>query len=180
MGENGTWAVKCHGWMKLSDEQFQPIRRYHSRGDDISRWAIVKDYLPDPVQITDTPEIRRKMEIAQRAVIHPLDIEPRNYRGSFLVDLGSVRTYPYVRRLWSDRAFGNTFEMYEKGIEMWEVDEVDGTVVQGGTNDGRRRFKEEEAEIRRQAEEERANSKALPSRGYEKGLVVEPIPALSG
>lgn len=162
MGENGTWAVKCHGWMKLSDEQFRPIRRSCANS---TRWAIVKDYLPDPVKITDAPEIGRKMEIAQRAVIHPLDIEPRNYRGSFLVDLGSVRTYPYVRRLWSDRAFGRAFEMYERGIRMWEVDEEDGSVVQGGTNNRRKKLREQDEEMRRQLEEERANSTQLPSLG---------------
>lgn len=167
--------------MKLSDEQVHPVRRYllHGGHTAATRWAIVKDYLPDPVQISDTPEIRRKMKIAQTAVIHPMDIHPRNYRGSFLVDLGSVRTFPYVRRLWSDRAFGNVFEMHEKGIGAWEIDEADGKMALGGTNAGRKRLKEEEAEMRRRAEE-KANSRSLPSLGYDNGSVEEYIPAPSG
>ncbi|KAK2788835.1 hypothetical protein FQN53_003022 [Emmonsiellopsis sp. PD_33] len=42
LDENGTWAVRCHGWMQLSDKQFEPVR--HLR--DYSRGAIVKDYPP--------------------------------------------------------------------------------------------------------------------------------------
>ncbi|OGM42743.1 hypothetical protein ABOM_008187 [Aspergillus bombycis] len=79
MGENGTWAVRCHGWIKLSDEQFQPID--HRWGaEKYSRWAIVKDYIPERVSMSDIPEIQRKMTIARRARLYPVDLQPRNYR----------------------------------------------------------------------------------------------------
>jgi hypothetical protein len=137
MGENGTWAVKRHRWMKLSDEQLQPVH-----GEDyITPWTVVKDYIPGPVQLSDTPEIHRKLEIAQRAVIHPDDLKPRNYRGSFLVDLGNVRTCPYVKELWSDRVFERVFKRYDRVIGRWEIDDSDGSVVQGGTNERRRQAK---------------------------------------
>lgn len=93
------------------------------------------------------------MEVAQRAYIHPLDIDPRNYQGSVLVDLGTARTFPYVRALWSDRAFGRVFERLDKTVKMWEIDERDGNVVSGGTNARIRRVKENDAKMRRQAEE---------------------------
>ena len=62
IGENGIWAVKCHGWMKLTCEHLLPI--YRRCPSDIVRWAVVKDYIPDTLQLTDVPEIRRKMKIA--------------------------------------------------------------------------------------------------------------------
>lgn len=91
------------------------------------------------------------MEIARQAHIYPSDIQPRNYRGSFLVDLGRARTYPYVKRFWSHRALDDCFSMYDECVGRWEVDDQDGSVVKGGTNEKRRRFKErnEGAEIRR-------------------------------
>ncbi|KJF60305.1 uncharacterized protein CIMG_12868 [Coccidioides immitis RS] len=30
IGENGTWAVNCHGWMKLSDKEFKRLQKYNS------------------------------------------------------------------------------------------------------------------------------------------------------
>ena len=101
VGKNGTWAVKCHGWMKLSDQQFYPIS--HSWGNICSRWTIVKYYISEPLRITDDPDIQRKMRIANEALLYPRDVCPQNYRGTFLVDLSSVYTYPYIRRLWSNR-----------------------------------------------------------------------------
>ncbi|KAE8306974.1 kinetochore Sim4 complex subunit Fta2 [Aspergillus transmontanensis] len=95
MGENGTWAVKCHGWIKLSDEQFQHIQREWGT-KRYSRWAIVKDYIPDRVVLSDIPDIKRKMTIARKAKLFPGDAEPKNYRGSFLVDLGRTKTWPYI------------------------------------------------------------------------------------
>lgn len=92
-GEKGTWAVKCHGWIKLSDDQYRRISgRY---GFPLSRWAIVKDDRPNPVQLSDVPEIVRKKDIAHQALMYDSNMLPRNFRGSFLVDLGSTKTYTY-------------------------------------------------------------------------------------
>ncbi|WEW60303.1 hypothetical protein PRK78_005788 [Emydomyces testavorans] len=130
LDENGTWAVKCHGWIKLSDEQFRPLRRY----DWLSRWAIVKDYIPNKVAITDVPEIRRKMLIARKALLHPEDAKPVNFRGSFFVDLGTVRTYPYPQRLWSNTERRDFFEWFDRSASEWEVSVTDGNVVEGWIN----------------------------------------------
>ncbi|PGH15457.1 hypothetical protein AJ79_02434 [Helicocarpus griseus UAMH5409] len=127
--KNGTWAVKCHGWMKLSTRQQQRPKAVLS----FSRWAIVKDYLPNPVTLEDIPEIRRKMAIPRKALMYPIDTQPRNYRGSFLVDLGSVRTYPYP--VWyrnEVRAFWSWFDKY---VQEWEVSIRDGSVVEGWLNE---------------------------------------------
>ncbi|EFW13289.1 hypothetical protein D8B26_005421 [Coccidioides posadasii str. Silveira] len=62
IGENGTWAVNCHGWMKLSDKEFKRLQKY----DSLTRWAVVKDYNPNTITISDVPEIRRKMIIARK------------------------------------------------------------------------------------------------------------------
>lgn len=132
MGENGTWAVKCYGWIKLSDEQYR--FPYGYRSPLPTRWGIIKDYLPDPVQLSDVPEIVRKKEIARRAKTCPYDIQPRNCRGSFVVDLGNMPTAPDVKRLWSSRNFEQYHEMYDKWVSAWEVDEESGEVVPGGIN----------------------------------------------
>nr|KMM66039.1 hypothetical protein CPAG_02379 [Coccidioides posadasii RMSCC 3488] len=62
IGENGTWAVNCHGWMKLSDKEFKRLQKY----DSLTRWAVVEDYNPNTITISDVPEIRRKMIIARK------------------------------------------------------------------------------------------------------------------
>ncbi|KAK2758265.1 hypothetical protein FQN54_004110 [Arachnomyces sp. PD_36] len=171
IGENGTWAVKCHGWMRLTYDHLLPIDRHCP--PDIVSWAIVKDYIPETVQLTDVPEIRRKMEIAYRASIFPIDILPRNYRGSFLVDLGSSMTWPYIRKLWgSDRAFDIEFERVDNLVSSWEISDVDGvTVVNGDENRIRRKLKEQEQRMRKQAEELK-NSESHPA-DHVNRLVVE-------
>lgn len=153
IGENGTWAVRCHGWLKLSDEQYHPVRKYK-----YSRWAIVKDYLPDPVAITDVPEIQRKMaNIARKARLHPKDAKPENYRGSFLVDLGQVRTYPYPKRLWSDTKRREYFKWFDEYVTTWEVSVKDGSVVEDWIGAYLKRQQQRTEEFRKwkEAEEEK-------------------------
>ncbi|KAK2757625.1 hypothetical protein FQN54_004594 [Arachnomyces sp. PD_36] len=129
---NGTFAVKCHGWIKLSDTQLKPIRR-RIRGN--TRWAIVKDYLPDPVTLDDVPEIRRKMRLAHEARLHLGDIQPRNFRGSFLVDLGCVKTYPYPKRLWFPRRVREGKTLHDEIVSKWQILVRDGTIVEGWVAD---------------------------------------------
>ncbi|KAM5432112.1 hypothetical protein MferCBS31731_007613 [Microsporum ferrugineum] len=128
IGKNGTWAVKCHGWIKLSGDQRPKFLQ------DYTPWAIVKDYIPHPVALTDVPEIRRKMKIARKALLFPEDAQPRNYRGSFLVDLGRVRTYPYPRRLWSNSKRMEYFKWFDKDTSEWEECVWDGSVIDGWEN----------------------------------------------
>lgn len=117
--------------LKLSDEQHRSVRRYKH-----SRRAIVKEYLPKPLVFTDVPEIRRKMAtVARKARLHPEDAKPDNYRGSFLVDLGQVRTYPYPKRLWSDTIRRKFFKSFDEYVTTWEVSVKDGSVVTGWLND---------------------------------------------
>lgn len=134
MGENGTWAVKCHGWIKLSDEQFHPIRKQ----EQLSRWAIVKDYIPNEIALKDVPEIRRQMAIARRAGLYPQDVKPENYRGSFLVDLGRVRTYPYpIRLLCINTHRRRFFELFDEEASDWQECIKDGEIVPGWVNRAR-------------------------------------------
>ncbi|KAI2048660.1 hypothetical protein LOZ44_003870 [Ophidiomyces ophidiicola] len=116
-GKNGTWAVHCHGWLKLSDTQFQPLPKY----SNLTRWAIVKDYIPHKVAITDVPEIRRKMAIARDALLHPQDVQPRNFRGSFFVDLGRVKTYPYPELSWSTTRQQEFFPAFDREASDWQL-----------------------------------------------------------
>ena len=166
IGENGTWAVKCHGWMKLSDAQQRPIAKRYGIIEQ-GRWAIIKDYLPNPVQLSDCQEIARKKDIFRRALICVGDVQPRNFRGSFLVDLGTCKTYPYIKRFWSDREFNRVWENYDKNVMNWEVHEQTGEVVFGGTNAQRRKHQQQDALMRKAKFDPKLGYDVLPG-GWDK------------
>ena len=65
-------------------------------------------------------------------MIFTLDVQPRNFRGSFLVDLGTAMTYPCI--YWSQAGFEDEYEVYDRQVMSWEVDEETDEVVHGGTN----------------------------------------------
>ncbi|KLJ13876.1 hypothetical protein EMPG_09371 [Blastomyces silverae] len=127
VGENGTWAVKCHGWMKLNDQQFKALGNHHRM---FCRWAIIKDLIPDEISMSDIPEVRRKMQIARKALLLPGDIKPENYRGSFVVDLGSTVTYPEIRRFWSNTRRREKFASFDRYFNDWEPSHRDGTLIE--------------------------------------------------
>lgn len=87
------------------------------------------------MSIDDVPEIRRKMSIARGALLHPGDAQPRNYRGSFLVDLGRVKTYPYPRPFWSTSRKREQYAIFDEYASNWQVSVRDGTVVDGSLNE---------------------------------------------
>ncbi|PGG98354.1 hypothetical protein GX51_06841 [Blastomyces parvus] len=127
VGENGTWAVKCHGWMKLTDQQFKALG---AKNRKFCRWAIIKDMIPDEISMSDIPEVRRKMQIARKALLWPRDVKPENYRGSFIVDLGSTRTYPEVRhRFWKTRR-REDFASMDRYFADWEPSHRDGKLIE--------------------------------------------------
>lgn len=144
--------------MKLSDAQQRPIAKRYGIIEQ-GRWAIIKDYLPNPVQLSDCQEIARKKDIFRRALICVGDVQPRNFRGSFLVDLGTCKTYPYIKRFWSDREFNRVWENYDKNVMNWEVHEQTGEVVFGGTNAQRRKHQQQAALMRK--------AKFNPKLGYD-------------
>ena len=91
--QNGTWAVRCHGWMKLSDTQFQIIRSV-VKSSGLSRWVVVKDYMPLSTTPSDIPTIYANFNISKDAKILPQNVRLENYRGSKIVDLSSALTTP--------------------------------------------------------------------------------------
>ncbi|KAI9741259.1 MAG: hypothetical protein M1834_002975 [Cirrosporium novae-zelandiae] len=136
--ENGDWAVECYGWMKLTDEQFTIVKKlvYVDNDPDLdskdtvnlTRWAIVKRYMPELTRITDLPHIIETLEIAKCARMHDEDPSPDNYRGSRLVDLGCVKTWPHP--LWTsydDHAYDTHPGAF---VESWKVNK-DGTIQAG-------------------------------------------------
>jgi hypothetical protein len=96
VGCDGTWAVKCHGWMYLTD--MRPRSKLLSLDrEDCSRCAIAKDFVPRPARPQDLQEICSKFQIAKDAKdagILPADLYPWSSRESFIVDLGSAETFP--------------------------------------------------------------------------------------
>ncbi|KAK2793820.1 hypothetical protein FQN50_009975 [Emmonsiellopsis sp. PD_5] len=143
MGQNGTWAVKCHGWLKLSEGELNRFQRRWGRS--LSPWAIIKDYIPNPVALADVPEIQRKITIARKARLYPRDCGPENFRGSFLVDLGSVRTYPFP--VWNDRCRRAFFDSFPEHVGEWQESIEDGTVIAGWLNDELKRNREASAKL---------------------------------
>lgn len=143
--------------MKLSDKQRHPIVKA-TRFVDPGRWAIIKDYLPNPVQLSDCQEIVKKKDIFRRALVYTNDIKPSNFRGSFIVDLGSAKTYPYIKPFWSEIEFDRVWENYDFNVTDWEVDEETGLVVFAGTNAERRMHQKQAAVLR--------TAKVDPKLGY--------------
>ena len=93
INENGTWACECHGWMKLSDTQFKTIYAAAPL-PNLSRWVIVKEYLPESTNASHVNEIYIRFSIPRQASILPKDVRVENYRGSRIVDLSSTLTAP--------------------------------------------------------------------------------------
>jgi hypothetical protein len=122
VGQNGTWAVKCHGWLRLSADQFETLKPVATRQQisTCDRWAIVKNYIPNPFRVTDIPEICGKLSIPKDARIMPLDFHHRNFRESFFVDLGSTRTYP-CPPFWGEFLFRTFYEVAEENVKAWKT-----------------------------------------------------------
>ncbi|KAE8152173.1 kinetochore Sim4 complex subunit FTA2-domain-containing protein [Aspergillus avenaceus] len=101
--QNGQWAVRCHGWMYLTDSQLQqlwevsrPDPRWHG-----ARWAIVKDFIaeePPSREDENFQNVMAKFHIPKCGRILPRDVKKENYRGDLIVDLGSTVTFPFYRR----------------------------------------------------------------------------------
>ena len=91
--KNGKWATRCDGWMRLSDIQFKTI------GDivdthDLSRWVIVKEYLPELTNASHISTFFTNFSIPKKLRILPEDVRVQNYRGSKIVDLSCALTDP--------------------------------------------------------------------------------------
>ncbi|QKX53507.1 uncharacterized protein TRUGW13939_00586 [Talaromyces rugulosus] len=106
---NGTFAVRCHGWMTLTgadlarflavDKSTMIPPRYNTK------WAIVKDYIPNGPRESDLGTIIDNLQVARQAWLLPEDIKPANYKESFLVDLGNTKTFP--------TRFASAFEFHQ-------------------------------------------------------------------
>lgn len=131
VGQNGTWAVRCHGWMKLTDEQFHVLKVKSARGPllewECTLWAIIKDYEAQPVRPEHVPRILERIEIAKDALLIPGDVAARNFRNGLLVDLGGTKTFPLGRRFWSAKVYNRFYEDFRYTIRDWMFLE-DGTV----------------------------------------------------
>lgn len=67
--------------------------------------------------------------IARQALLHPADSEPRNYRGSFLVDLGRVLTNPYIRPMPSYTRRRELFTRFDELASDWQLSIEDRSVI---------------------------------------------------
>jgi hypothetical protein len=66
--------------------------RYIADNDRHTRWAIyiVKDFIPERSRRSDLQYMRSNFDIAKQAMLLPDDVESRDYRRPFLVDLGAT------------------------------------------------------------------------------------------
>jgi len=113
LNKNDTWAVRCYGWMKLTDEQFKTLGNVVDN-HDLSRWAIVKEYLPTPTLPTHIPTIFANFEIPRMARILPQDVRLENYRGSKIFDLSCTLTDPCPE--WSEFLFHRFYQKTTPGV----------------------------------------------------------------
>lgn len=116
IGHNGTWAVKCFGWIKLSDGQFESISKVVDLCGS-TRWAIVKEYISTPTVPSHIPTTLTNFAIPRKAWMIPDDTRPQNYRGPYIVDLGKTITFPHPLWdvNWSDWFYENTAQ----GPKYW-------------------------------------------------------------
>ncbi|KAE8361724.1 kinetochore Sim4 complex subunit Fta2 [Aspergillus caelatus] len=131
MHENGHWAVRCHGWMCLTDSQLQQLWEVSGRvrydpNWYRARWAIVKDFIADE---PPSPEekgfesIISNFCIPKRGRILPRDVKKSNYRGDRIVDLGSTITFPFYRRYASWTDFTDFFSDFDTNeLPLWDRD----------------------------------------------------------
>lgn len=119
MNKNDTWAIRCHGWMHLSNSQFKQINRVVKIGS-YSRWVIVKKYAPSPTRPSHIQAIFDNFSIPKEARMIPGDVRVENYRGSQLVDLGQTQTYPHPE--WSNFHHNWFYEKTVHGVKYWEID----------------------------------------------------------
>ncbi|KAE8155490.1 kinetochore Sim4 complex subunit FTA2-domain-containing protein [Aspergillus tamarii] len=127
--QNGQWAVRCHGWMYLTDSQLQQLRKVSGpvRGDSRwyrARWAIVKDFIADEPPSREDENFQRVISnfcIPKCGDILPRDIKKGNYRGELIVDLGSTVTFPFYRRYASGKEFDEFFDSLDADrLPGWE------------------------------------------------------------
>ena len=117
MNLEGTWAVKCHGWMKLSDDQFAAIDKMADLSS-CTRWVIAKDYISTPTDPSDIDKILDNFRIPFKARMIPGDIRPPNYKGEYFVDLGNTITFPHPE--WSTRRYNWCYEKAVNCVKYWE------------------------------------------------------------
>ena len=121
--KNGQWAVRCHGWMCLTDSQVQQLWKVSGpvRADprwDRARWVIVKDFIagePPSREDENFQHVISNFRIPKCGGILPRDVKRGNYRGNLIVDLGSTVTFPFYRRYahWSELdEFFNSIDTY--------------------------------------------------------------------
>ena len=120
-GQNGTLAVGCHGWMKITPEQLHNIRRAINIYE-LTPWAIVKDLVNNDLTPEHIPAIINNLDIAYDALMVLNDTRPENYKGSILVDLGTTKIWPHP--LWSQPEFARNREEKTRVVKNWKF--VDG------------------------------------------------------
>ena len=114
--KNGTWAVRCYGWMKLSDAQFETIGHVVDT-QALSRWVVVKEYLPEVTNSSHVEEIYKNFKIARKARLLPQDVRLENYRGTKIVDLSSTLTDPCLD--WQEFEFNFFYQESACGVFDW-------------------------------------------------------------
>lgn len=105
--------------MKLSDAQFGAIEAVFD-AEDLSRWVIVKDYLPTLTDASHTNQILKNFAIPKRLRMLPHDMLPQNYRGSKIVDLSCTLTAPCPE--WSEFEFNFFYTETVYGVLDWFED----------------------------------------------------------
>lgn len=117
----GTWAGSCYGWMRVSGVSSRNIKAILPT-HDLSRWAIVKQDIPQTTTASDVPSTYNDFSIAKRAGMLPGNIEMYNYRGSQIVDLSSTLRYPCPKGdSWSFNFF---YEVTIDGVFDWFSDQT--------------------------------------------------------
>ena len=122
MNEDGTFAVKCYGWVKLSSSQVKEIRTLFKIKDFLP-WALIKELVSTAAHPSQLTKMIENMDIAEQCGLFIPDVQPSNYGSAKFLDLGAVKVLPYPRVYWPGSYFTQSFTDHRNRLREWIVDE---------------------------------------------------------
>ncbi|EXJ82214.1 hypothetical protein A1O3_06027 [Capronia epimyces CBS 606.96] len=122
MNEDGTFAVKCYGWVKLSSSQVNDIRALCKEKDFIP-WALVKELVSTAAHPNQLTKMIENIDIAEQCNLFIPDVQPSNYGAGKFLDLGAAKVLPYHPVYWPGYCFTQSFTDHRNRLRKWTVNE---------------------------------------------------------
>lgn len=116
IGEDGIFAVKCYGWMKLSEAQARVIPKLDL--DKYSLWVMIKEVVSTKAKAGHLPTMIGNLSVFERARFIVMDLNFSNYGDGRCLDLGSTKLAPGLEKL-TDHRFKINAQSFQKTLGTW-------------------------------------------------------------